>query len=149
MVLGVDHDEDPELRGPREHLEDLAVVEPQRVVRHEDLDGGVTLGHQPRQLLPQDRLGRIGDDEVVAEPEPMNFSARDWLGAILLEADRPADAEAVYLAALEDHPNNGWSLLGLEQALRAQGRDAEADSVGAKLVEAWPLADHWVRALRY
>ncbi len=86
---------------------------------------------------------------MVAEPEPMNFSARDWLGAILLEADRPADAEAVYLAALEDHPNNGWSLLGLEQALRAQGRDAEADWVGAKLVEAWPLADHWVRASRY
>ena len=106
-------------------------------------------GHLSEAIAALEEAVELEDGLRYDEPEPMNFSARDWLGAILLEADRPADAEAVYLAALEDHPNNGWSLLGLEQALRAQGRDAEADSVGAKLVEAWPLADHWVRASRY
>ena len=83
------------------------------------------------------------------EPEPLNFSARDWLGAVLLEDGRAAEAEAVYRAALEDHPHNGWSLIGLEQALRAQGRGGEADQVQAELEEAWPLADHWVRASRF
>ena len=56
------------------------------------------------------------------EPEPLPFAARDWLGAALLDAGRAADAERVYRAALDDRPHNGWSLFGLEQALRAQGR---------------------------
>jgi tetratricopeptide (TPR) repeat protein len=83
------------------------------------------------------------------EPEPLNFTARHWLGAVLLEAGRPADAEAVYRASLKDHPNNGWSLLGLEQALRAQGRSAEADEVHAEFGDAWARADHWIQASRY
>ena len=83
------------------------------------------------------------------EPEPLNFSARDWLGAALLEADRPADAEQVYRAALEDHPNNGWSLFGLEQALRAQGREREADEVGFRYAESWAMADALLRASRF
>lgn len=83
------------------------------------------------------------------EPEPLNFTARHWLGATLLEAGRPADAEAVYRASLVDHPNNGWSLLGLEQALRAQARDVEADEVHAQFEGAWARADHWIQTSRY
>jgi hypothetical protein len=83
------------------------------------------------------------------EPEPLNFSARDWLGAALLEADRPGDAEQVYRAALDDHPNNGWSLFGLEQALRVQGRDGEADEVRRRLDESWVMADVLLLASRF
>lgn len=71
------------------------------------------------------------------EPEPLPFAARDWLGAVLLEMGRPADAERVYRAALEDRPHNGWSLFGLEQALRAQGKTADADDALARYREAW------------
>lgn len=71
------------------------------------------------------------------EPEPLPFAVRDWLGAALLQADRPADAERVYRAALEDRPHNGWSLIGLEQALRAQGRTAEADDARERFSGAW------------
>ena len=56
------------------------------------------------------------------EPEPLPFPARHWLGAALLEAGRHADAERVYREDLERHPHNGWSLLGLQQALKAQGK---------------------------
>src|SRR5262249_1363451 len=56
------------------------------------------------------------------EPEPLPFAARQWLGAALLEAGRPADAERVYRADLKRHPHNGWSLFGLRQALMAQGQ---------------------------
>ena len=55
----------------------------------------------------------------------------------------------VYGSALEDHPNNGWSLFGLEQALRAQGRDGEADEVGRRLDESWVMVDVLLRASRF
>ena len=80
------------------------------------------------------------------EPEPLNFSARHWLGNLLLEVERWADAEAVFTAALEDHPNNGWSLFGLEAALRAQGKDDAAVKAKARFDEAWARSDTWIWA---
>lgn len=77
------------------------------------------------------------DSLAYDEPEPLPFAARDWLGAALLEMGRAADAERVYRAALDDRPHNGWSLFGLEQALRAQGRTAEADEALARFQQAW------------
>lgn len=79
------------------------------------------------------------------EPEPLNFSARHWLGSVLLEAGRPATAEAVYRAALEDHPKNGWCLFGLRDALEQQGREADAAEVNAQFEEAWGRSDTWIR----
>ncbi|HEX7238984.1 MAG TPA: hypothetical protein VF263_01850, partial [Longimicrobiaceae bacterium] len=66
----------------------------------------------------------LEDGLTYDEPEPLPFAARDWLGAVLLEAGRAEEAERVYRAALEDRPRNGWSLAGLERALRAQGKTA-------------------------
>ena len=80
------------------------------------------------------------------EPEPLNFSARHWLGNLLLEVERYAEAETVFEAALEDHPMNGWSLLGLEAALRAQDRGSEADEVAHLFKEAWARSDTWITA---
>ena len=80
------------------------------------------------------------------EPEPLNFSARHWLGDLLLEMERYEEAEAVFEAALEDHPMNGWSLFGLEAALRAQDRSGEADRVNALFHEAWARSDTWIAA---
>lgn len=75
------------------------------------------------------------------EPEPLPFLARDYLGALLLQAGRPDDAERVYREALVARPNNGWSLFGLNQALRAQGRDPEAEEVARHFERAWARAD--------
>ncbi|HEV2734338.1 MAG TPA: hypothetical protein VGV85_05835, partial [Longimicrobiaceae bacterium] len=80
---------------------------------------------------------KLEDGLTYDEPEPLPFAARDWLGAALLEAGRAGEAERVYRAALEDRPHNGWSLAGLERALRAQGRTADADAAGAAFREAW------------
>jgi tetratricopeptide (TPR) repeat protein len=81
------------------------------------------------------------------EPEPLPFPARHWLGAALIEAKRFADAEAVYRKDLEQHPRNGWSLLGLRQALEGQGRKDTA--VDADLDKAWARADTWTRSSRF
>jgi len=92
---------------------------------------------------------RLEDALRYDEPEPLNFPARHWLGALLLEAGRPLETERVYRAELEDHPTNGWSLLGLEQALRAQSRDADADAARAAFRSAWARADTWIRSSRF
>ena len=80
------------------------------------------------------------------EPEPLNFSARHWLGDALLEANRPGEAETVFREALSDHPRNGWCLLGLEQALKEQNRMDEADRVHAEFEGAWARSDTWIQA---
>jgi tetratricopeptide (TPR) repeat protein len=83
------------------------------------------------------------------EPEPLNFSARHWLGAALLEVERYADAERVYQAALEQHPDNGWSYFGLEKALRAQGKNAEADAAKANFDRVWSRSDVFITSSRF
>jgi len=83
------------------------------------------------------------------EPEPLPFSARHWLGAFLVEEERFAEAELVYLSALDQHPHNGWSLYGLERALRAQGKNAEADLALERFRKAWARSDTLLRSSRF
>ena len=92
---------------------------------------------------------KVNDGLAYAEPEALNFSARHWLGAALLEAGRAEEAEEVYRAELVQHPHNGWSIYGLEQALRAQGRDAEADEARVWFREAWSDTDTLIRSSRF
>jgi tetratricopeptide (TPR) repeat protein len=88
------------------------------------------------------------DDELdYDEPEPLPFPARHWLGAALAEAGRHADAERVYREDLKDHPHNGWSLVGLQLALKAQGKAAA--EVDADLAASWSRSDTWIRASRF
>ena len=91
----------------------------------------------------------VEDQLEYDEPEPLNFSVRDWLGAALLEAERFSEAEAVYRLALEDHPHNGWSLFGLEEALRNQGKRGLADEALRAFEVAWQRSDVWLTASRF
>jgi tetratricopeptide (TPR) repeat protein len=75
------------------------------------------------------------------EPPFWSYPIRQSLGAGLLQAGQPARAEAVYRDDLKRHPNNGWSLFGLLQALRLQGKTAEADRVQRQFRQAWKDAD--------
>lgn len=75
------------------------------------------------------------------EPPDWFFPVRQNLGAILLEAGRPAEAESIYREDLDEFPKNGWSLFGLHQSLAAQGKAAEAQKVKAQFDEAWKHAD--------
>ena len=90
---------------------------------------------------------KLDDELEYDEPEPLPFPARHWLGAALLEAGKPVDAEAVYRADLKDHPHNGWSLLGLQIALKDQGKSSP--EVDADLKASWARSDTWIRASRF
>ncbi|MEK9870079.1 MAG: hypothetical protein VW831_10150, partial [Gammaproteobacteria bacterium] len=75
------------------------------------------------------------------EPPDWAQPIRHYLGATLLEAGRPEEAEAVYRRDLRWNHNNGWSLFGLQQALAAQDRNAEAEQVENEFIKAWGYAD--------
>lgn len=76
-----------------------------------------------------------------AEPPDWIHPVRHALGATLLDAGRPAEAEAVYREDLARLPGNGWSLYGLARSLRLQGKNAEATEINARFDEAWREAD--------
>ena len=96
-----------------------------------------------------ERAVRLEDSLFYTEPEEWHYPARQALGAILLEAGRPREAETVYWDDLRKHASNGWSLFGLAQALRAQGKTAEADAVQARFDKAWARADVKLTASRF
>lgn len=75
------------------------------------------------------------------EPPPWYQSTRHLLGTALLSAGRAAEAEATFRDDLRVYRENGWSLAGLESALRAQGRDVEAERVAVRVRAAWREAD--------
>ena len=102
-------------------------------------------GNTDRAIEVLEAAVTIEDGLRYDEPEPLNFSARHWLGDLFLKLERYEDAERVFEAALEDHPMNGWSLYGLEAALRARNRTAEADEVLQRFQEAWARSDTWIR----
>ena len=66
---------------------------------------------------------------------------RHSLGAVLLNAGHPVEAETAYREDLKRYPENGWSLFGLEKALRGQERSVDADAVHARYRTAWADAD--------
>jgi tetratricopeptide (TPR) repeat protein len=96
-----------------------------------------------------DRAVRLEDDLVYTEPAEWQSPPRLTLGAILLEAGRPAEAEAVYWEDLKRNRNNGWALFGLLQALHAQKKDALAGPTEARFKKAWARADVDLRASRF
>ena len=115
----------------------------------EILDGEIarSAGNTAEGLAALERAVARDDALDVDEPEPLPFPARHWLGAALLDAQRPADAERVYQDDLKQHPHNGWALLGLQLAMKAQGKatgDVENDFRAS-----WSRSDTWIRSSRF
>jgi tetratricopeptide (TPR) repeat protein len=83
----------------------------------------------------------IEDTLLYDEPPAWHWPARQALGAMLLAAGKPAEAEKAYRDELQRNPENGWSLYGLAQALKAQGRTADAQDASDRFARAWVNAD--------
>jgi tetratricopeptide (TPR) repeat protein len=101
----------------------------------------------PAAIAAFERAVAADDALDYDEPEPLPFPARHWLGAALLEAEKSADAERVYRDDLKDHPHNGWSLVGLQKALKAQHKSTT--EVDADLAASWSRSDTLLRASRF
>jgi tetratricopeptide (TPR) repeat protein len=92
-------------------------------------------------IAHMERAVRLEDGLVYTEPSEFHYPPRHALGAILLQAGRPAEAETVYWEDLRRNRENGWALFGLMQALRAQKKDADAALIEARFKKAWARAD--------
>jgi tetratricopeptide (TPR) repeat protein len=73
------------------------------------------------------------------EPPPWYLPVHQLQGAQLLKLGRAVEAEAAFRADLVEYPENGWSLFGLAESLKAQQKD---DSDARKrFTAAWTHAD--------
>ena len=75
------------------------------------------------------------------EPPYWHQPVSHILGAALLDAGRPAEAEAVYTESLKIYRRDGLALLGLSQALTAQGKTDKAADAKRRFYAAWARAD--------
>jgi tetratricopeptide (TPR) repeat protein len=108
--------------------------------RRGDIETGITLFREAT---------KIEDGGLYFEPPKWYYPIRHSLGAALVKAGQNAEAEKVYREDLRRFPENGWSLFGLAQALRAQGKNSEAASAEARFRHAWASADVTLTASRF
>lgn len=107
-------------------------------------------GGAPDQAVPAllEAVARQ-DGHWFTEPPPWYFPVRQALGAVLLQAGRAAEAEAVYRDDLKWNPGNGWSLFGLAQSQRAQHKSGAAAETERRFRAAWARADVTLPASRF
>jgi tetratricopeptide (TPR) repeat protein len=107
------------------------------------LDGEVLFraGRTEEALAALREGARLDDELRYDEPWGWMMPARHALGALLFEARRTEEAEAVYRADLERHPNNGWALRGLAKCLAERGATDEVAQVERDFKTAWRDAD--------
>jgi len=84
---------------------------------------------------------RLEDSLVYTEPSEWHYPPRHALGAILIEAGRPREAETIYWEDLRRNRENGWALYGLTKALEAQGKTEQAALIKQRFERAWSRAD--------
>ena len=96
-----------------------------------------------------DRAARLEDSLHYNEPPDWYYPVRHSLGAALLDAGRPLEAEVVYWQDLRRYPENAYALFGLSRAAEAQGKTDDAADFERRYRTAWALADAPLRSSRY
>lgn len=84
----------------------------------------------------------IQDTLKYNEPADWFFPVRESLGAAMLMNGDAAGAEQVFRTDLEKNPRNPRSLYGLQQALKAQGRNYDAGFVEKQFNASWKGGSH-------
>ncbi len=141
MVKGLRRAKSSELKIVRTQLEIAArVIGGELASKREKYDEAIRLTQE---------AVRLEDSLPYQEPPLWHHPVRQVLGALLLTAKRASEAEAVYREDLARHPDNGWSLFGLAQSLRAQGKEVEARPIEERFSTAWYAADVTLSASRF
>lgn len=106
-------------------------------------------GDYTKAIAHLDTAVRLQDALAYTEPDDWHYPVRHSLGAVLLQAKRPAEAEIVYWQDLREHPRNGWALFGLAQAMRAQGNVEAAKAIDEDFRKSWAKADIKLTSSRF
>ncbi len=96
-----------------------------------------------------ERAVRLEDGLMYNEPPDWYFPVRHILGAVLMDAGLPAEAEVVYWADLKKHPDNGYALFGLQQSLMAQEKTDLAKVIAERFEQAFAQADVALTSSRF
>ena len=81
------------------------------------------------------------DGLTYTEPAAWHIPTRQNLGAVLMNAGNYKEAEKIYKEDLDILRQNGWSLMGLHNSLKAQGKLQEAEVIKQEFEKAWEHAD--------
>jgi tetratricopeptide (TPR) repeat protein len=106
-------------------------------------------GRQPQAVASFRRAVQLEDGLLYSEPPDWMLPPRQYLANALMANGQLKEAEEVYRKDLNRHRANGWSLYGLEQSLRKQGRVREADAVKGQFQQAWARAGVQLRGSRF
>jgi tetratricopeptide (TPR) repeat protein len=88
---------------------------------------------------------KLEDQLNYNEPPDWIFPVRHYLGAVLLQTGKYAQAQNVFQEDLKTFPENGWALSGLLAALEKQGKTKEAAAVKILLEKSWKHADVMIK----
>ncbi|MCE2956986.1 MAG: tetratricopeptide repeat protein [Bacteroidota bacterium] len=115
------------------------------------LEGELAASHQKydEAIAAITKAKKIEDGLLYQEPPDWYLPTRQVLGAVLLQAKRPAVAEKYFREDLLQYRSNGWSLYGLHQSLQAQGKKNEASATERKFTKAFEQADIKIMAARF
>ena len=94
--------------------------------------------HWQRAVARQDGL-------TYDEPPAWYYPLRESLGAVLLRAGKPTEAEAVFREGVKRSPRNGRMLFGLMESLKAEGQTEAAAEVKHEFDATWAKADVMLR----
>lgn len=81
------------------------------------------------------------DALTYTEPAAWHIPTRQNLGAVLMNVGDFEAAEKIFKEDLDILRQNGWSLMGLYNSLKAQGKLKEAQVIKAEFDKAWQHAD--------
>lgn len=103
------------------------------------LEGRLALaqGNAERAIKEFQVAVSIQDSLAYMEPPYWYYPVRQSLGAALLIAGKPAEAEQAFQQSLVHVPNNGWALYSLMKAQQAQSHEAAAQETAKRLQQAW------------
>jgi Tfp pilus assembly protein PilF len=98
-------------------------------------------GNSAKEIAALQSAAATQDQLVYTEPPDWYFPVREALGGALLRQSKNAQAEKVFRDDLARNPKNPRSLFGLAAALKAQSKNAEAQTVSLQFDDAWKHAD--------
>lgn len=115
------------------------------------LDGEVARvkGHLDEALAHFKEANDLYKAIPYTEPDYWHEPVSHIYGAALLQAKKPAEAEAIYRDSLKVHRLDGWALYGLAQALEAQGKKDEAAATRKQFDQVWQMADVKLASSRF
>lgn len=98
-------------------------------------------GDLPKAIEHMKKAVILEDQLTYTEPAAWHIPTRQNLGALLLKSSNYKAAEKIYKEDLEILRQNGWSLMGLYQSLKAQNKMDEAKAIKAEFDRAWKDSD--------